>query len=101
MINFFFCDINNSDISDNGTCKIDPNTQLYDSNCRFYFNEQYKPDTSLASYHQLNSVMPQLTNLINRRNLFFFFKSGRALLSRWPGVYAQLWRTQQAQCHVW
>ncbi|XP_057365310.1 calcium-activated chloride channel regulator 4-like [Daphnia carinata] len=46
------------DISNNSTkCKIDPKTQNYDKNCTFTFNKFYKPDTSLMSYHQLDSVV--------------------------------------------
>ncbi|XP_057365305.1 calcium-activated chloride channel regulator 4-like [Daphnia carinata] len=39
------------------TCKIDPATQNYDKNCRFELNKVFKPDTSLMSYHQLDSVV--------------------------------------------
>ena len=38
-------------------CETDPNTDVYDQNCRFKFEPQFKPTTSLASYHQLDSVV--------------------------------------------
>ena len=45
------------DISNNSTmCKIDNETKLYDANCRFIFEPDFKPETSLMSYHQLDSV---------------------------------------------
>uniref|UniRef100_A0A0P6FLQ1 Calcium-activated chloride channel regulator 4, 30 kDa form n=1 Tax=Daphnia magna TaxID=35525 RepID=A0A0P6FLQ1_9CRUS len=46
------------DISNNSSdCKIDPVTKNYDENCAFDFNKFYRPDTSLASYHQIDSVV--------------------------------------------
>jgi hypothetical protein len=45
------------DITNNGTsCQIDPVTNIYDENCRFSFQPDFKPDTSMASYHQIDSV---------------------------------------------
>ena len=43
-------------MTDNGPCKIDAATSLYDGNCRFLFNETFKPISSLLSYHQIDSV---------------------------------------------
>ncbi|KAI9559825.1 hypothetical protein GHT06_013832 [Daphnia sinensis] len=44
-------------INNSPTCQIDPATQNYDENCTFKFSKHYKPDTSLASYHQIESVV--------------------------------------------
>jgi hypothetical protein len=46
------------DMTDNATtCRIDPVTNNYNENCRFKFNSKiFKPSTSLASYHLLDSV---------------------------------------------
>lgn len=48
------------DISNNSTtCKIDPATNLYDKNCRFILSNDFKPTSSLTSYHHLESVRNQ------------------------------------------
>lgn len=44
------------DISNNSTtCKIDPVTKLYDTNCRYNFPSDFKPTTSLMSWHKIDS----------------------------------------------
>ncbi|XP_046655991.1 calcium-activated chloride channel regulator 4-like isoform X2 [Daphnia pulicaria] len=49
---------NTRDISNNNAnCQIDPATNIYDQNCRFEFHPSFKPDTSLASFHLLDSVV--------------------------------------------
>lgn len=46
------------DISNNSpNCKIDPITKIYDKNCRFVFDDDFKPTSSLSSYHQLDSIV--------------------------------------------
>lgn len=48
------------DISNNSTkCKIDPTTNLYDANCRYIFDPNYKPSSSLLSDHKLQSERNQ------------------------------------------
>ena len=38
------------------TCNKDDVTGNYDENCRFFFKDDFKPESSLASYHQIDSV---------------------------------------------
>ncbi|EFX71592.1 hypothetical protein DAPPUDRAFT_326968 [Daphnia pulex] len=46
------------DITTNtASCQTDLATNLYDDNCRFQLDRDFLPETSLASYHQIKSVV--------------------------------------------
>ena len=42
--------------SNDKPCDYDPVTKKYPADCRYEFKDTFKPETSLASYHLIDSV---------------------------------------------
>ena len=104
------------DINTNGSCQIDKSTQIYDHNCRYYFSKAFEPQTSLASYHNPDSVRTNCWIHWNCYSFFILSKSvleivkacintsydaiGWVFLQRWSNDVAQLRCSDSSQLQV-